>query len=117
MDCSKRCVGIDEVKDTHLISFLFQQTACLSEQLGFGVCNDHRAAALHDVRQGKASGFSCTGASHHEDVETSAVLVGVRLMRKFCVSRMFWEYGFWLYFLQICRASPHLAEPCSSPLR
>ena len=40
-----------------------------------------------------------------------------RLMRKFCVSRMFWEYGFWLYFLQICRASPHLAEPCSSPLR
>ena len=75
---AKRCVGIDEVKDTHLISFLFQQTACLSEQLGFGVCNDHRAAALHDVRQGKASGFSCTGASHHEDVETSAVLVGVQ---------------------------------------
>ena len=75
---TKRCVGIDEVKDTHLISLFLQQTACLSEQLGFRVGNDHRTAALHDVRQGKASGFSCTGASHHEDVETSAVLVGVQ---------------------------------------
>ena len=75
---AKRCVGIDEVKDTHLISLLFQQTACLSEQLGFRIGDDHRTAALHDVWQGKASGFSCTGASHHEDVETSAVLVGVQ---------------------------------------
>ena len=75
---AKRCVGIDEVKDTHLISFLFQQTACLSEQLGFRIGDDHRTAALHDVWQGKASGFSCTGASHYENVETSAVLVGVK---------------------------------------
>ena len=42
------------------ISFLFQQTACLSEQLGFRIGDDHRTAALHDVWQGKASGFSCT---------------------------------------------------------
>ena len=75
---AKRCVGIDEVKDTHLISLFLQQAPCLSEQLRFGVCNDHRTAALHDVWQGKASGFSCTGASHYENVETSAVLVGVK---------------------------------------
>ena len=75
---TKRCVGIDEVKDTHLISLFLQQTACLSEQLGFRVGNDHRTAALHDVRQGKASGFSCTGTTHHKDVQTSAVLVGVQ---------------------------------------
>ena len=75
---AKRCVGIDEVKDTHLISFLFQQTACLSEQFCFWVGDDHRTAALHDVRQGKASGFSCTGTTHHKDVQTSSVLVGVQ---------------------------------------
>ena len=45
---------------------------------GFRVGNDHRTAALHDVRQGKASGFSCTGTTHHKDVQTSAVLVGVQ---------------------------------------
>ena len=75
---TKRCVGIDEVKNSHLISLFLQQTACLSEQLSFWVGDDHRAAALHDIRQGKASGFSCTGTAHHKDVETSAVLVGVQ---------------------------------------
>ena len=114
---AKRCVGIDEVKDTHLISLFLQQAPCLSEQLRFGVCNDHRTAALHDVWQGKASGFSCTGAPTTRMLRHLRCLWVSRLMRKFCVSRMFWEYGFLLYFLQICRASPHLAEPCSSPLR
>ena len=75
---TKRCVGIDKVKNTHLISLLFQQVACLSKQFGFRIGDDHRTAALHDVRQSKASGFSCTGASHHENVKTSAVLVGVQ---------------------------------------
>ena len=49
-----------------------------TSRTGFRIGDDHRTAALHDVRQGKASGFSCTGASHHENVKTSAVLVGVQ---------------------------------------
>lgn len=114
MDCSKRCVGIDEVKDTHLISLFLQQAPVFRSSSALGSVMTIEQQHCMMFGRAKPLDFPAPEPPTTRMLRHLRCLWVSRLMRKFCVSRMFWEYGFLLYFLQICRASPHLAEPCSS---
>ena len=56
-------VHIDKVEDTHLIAFLFQKTANVTDNLAFGVKHHERGVALLGVGLAEKSRFSRPAAA------------------------------------------------------
>ena len=68
---------VDQVKHTHLITLGKQERACLSQDLGFRVCDDHGAARLQHIRHGIGAGLASTTAADDQHVGVMLMLVAV----------------------------------------
>ena len=68
---------VDQVKHTHLIALGKQERACLSQDLGFRVCDDHGAARLQHIRHGIGAGLASTTAADDQHVGVMLMLVAV----------------------------------------
>ena len=71
-------VHIDKVKHTHLIAFLFKQTADVTDNFALWVKHYKRGVALHSVWLAEKSRLTCTRAAAHKNVQISAVLFSVQ---------------------------------------
>ena len=71
-------VHIDKVEDTHLIAFLFQQTADVTDDFTLWVKHHKRCVALHRIGLTKEPCLTCTRAAAHKDIQISAVLFSVQ---------------------------------------
>ena len=56
-------VHIDQIKDSHFIAFLFQQTANVTDNFSFRIKDDERGIALHGIGLTEKPCFSCAGTA------------------------------------------------------
>ena len=71
-------IGIDKVKHSDFISFLFQKIACVSQDFALGVKHYKRGVGLHNVRFGIEACFTCTRAADNHDVQIAPMLFSVK---------------------------------------
>ena len=74
---TERCGRVYEVKNDDLIALLLQQIPGLTQNLGFRVCNYHRAGTFQYIRHTIGARFACTGAADNEDVGVMLVFVAI----------------------------------------
>ena len=87
-------VHIDKVKDTHLITFLFEQTANVTDDFALWVKHHERGVALHSVGLAKKPCLTCTRTAADQNIQVSAVLLSVQadthiLREQFVLERVF----------------------------
>ena len=75
---SMATIGIDKVKHSDFISFLFQKIACVSQDFALGVKHYKRGVGLHNVRFGIEACFTCTRAADNHDVQIAPMLFSVK---------------------------------------
>ena len=71
-------VHIDKVKDTHLITFLFEQTANVTDDFALWVKHHERGVALHSVGLAKKPCLTCTRTAADQNIQVPAVLLSVQ---------------------------------------
>ena len=108
---------IDQVKYPHLISRFFQQPADISQISPFG--SSITKEVLHCIAFGlqKKRVFPAPLPPHTIVFRLRLCFLPSKPIRTFCVSSLLAVGFLSRYFLSICPAFPHLADPCSSPLR
>ena len=74
---TERCGRVYEVKNDDLIPLLLQQIPGLTQNLGFRVCNYHRAGTFQYIRHTIGARFARAGAADNEDVGVMSCVVAI----------------------------------------